>query len=195
MTTANTETNVTDRPREQKLAFYHPNSAGSGSALQLEPRLNRREPDRYNCFFLDMASQKTAARRDGKNQVPATFDWEHKLTVKLDFADICELLAVLEGKAERAGGQRNGLFHQNGTGCTVITFQKNVEKGGYFIGLSKKTQEGSQPVRVNMLVGESEAIGLRSIFQTGLFFITFHAHLFGGLLPVARVSAEKQGGE
>jgi hypothetical protein len=28
--------------RDQKLTFYHPNTAGNGVALQCEPRVNRR---------------------------------------------------------------------------------------------------------------------------------------------------------
>lgn len=146
--------------------------------MQLEPRVNRKEADRYNCFFLEMAPQKTAAGRDAGKMVPATFDWEHKLTVKLDFPDICELLAVLEGRIEKAGGERNGLFHQNGKANTIITLQKNTEKGGFFLGLSKKEKENGQLTRVHLALNESEAIGLRSVFQIGLFFITFYTHLF-----------------
>ena len=179
MTTANGEQKHYDGPRAQKLAFYHPNGTGTGTAVQLEPRLNRRETDRYDCFFLEMAAQKTAGGRDGDKRVPATFDWENKLTVKLDFPDICELLAVLEGRLDKAGGQRNGIYHDNGKACTIITFQKNAEKGGYFLGLSKKGKDAdAQVTRLHVALSESEATGLRSIFQVGLFFITFHAHLF-----------------
>jgi hypothetical protein len=166
------------KPREQRLVIYHPNSAGTGSALQLEPRINRSETDRYNCFFLEMAAQKTAASSQGGKRSFATFDWEHKLIVKLDFNDICELLAVLEGRAEKVGGQRNGLFHENGKACTIITFQKKPDKNGYFLGLSKKDRASEQLSRVHMILSETEAIGLRSLMQSGLFFITFHNHLF-----------------
>ena len=179
MTNGTSETNGADRPREQKLAFYHPNSTGTGAALQLEPRVNRREGDRYNCFFMDMAAQKTAPGCDGGRRVPATFDWEHKLTVKLEFADICELLTVLDGCSERAGGQRNGLYHENSKASTVITFQRSADKGGYLLGLSRKDKTGGQqPFRIHMVLTEGEAIGLRSVFQIGLFLVTFHAHLF-----------------
>lgn len=189
MNTNNTETKknngseaaTTTKMYAQKLAIYHPNSSGSGAAMQMEPRLNRQGSDRYNCFFLDMAPQKTAATRDGGRMVPASFDWEHKLTVKLHFTDICEMLAVLEGRAEKIGGaQKSGLFHRNGNSSTVISLQK-AEKGGYFLGLSKKSAESDTAVRVNITLSEAEAIGLRSIFQAGLFFITFHAQMF----PVA----------
>jgi len=165
--------------RAQRLAFYHPNGDGNGTALQLEPRLNRRSSDRYDCFFLDMAAQKTAGGRDGDRMVPATFDWENKMTVKLDFPDICELMSVLEGRVEKAGGQRNGIYHDNGKACTIIGFHRNTEKGGYHLSLSKKNKDqGAQVTRLHMALSEAEAIGLRCIFQAGLFFITFHSHFF-----------------
>jgi hypothetical protein len=124
-----------------------------------------------------MAAQKSVAGREGDQRVPATFDWEHKLTVKLDFSDICELLAVLEGRQERAGGQRNGLYHENGRSNTMITLQK-AEKGGWYLGLSRKEKETGQIARVQIVLSEAESIGLRCIFQVGLFFVTYHTHLF-----------------
>jgi hypothetical protein len=180
--TMSTETTATtpSKPREEKLVFYHPNSSGTGAALQLEPRFNRRESDRYNCFFLDLATQKTAASGEGGRSVPATFDWEHKLTVKLDFADLCELLAVLEGKTDKAGGQRNGLYHDNGKACTIIAFQRSTEKAGYLLSLSKKIKQDGQIVRANFVLSDAEALGLRAILQVGLFFLSFHAQLLGG---------------
>ena len=174
MTTAQApEQNSTPKTYSQKLAFYHPNSPGNGSALQLEPRLNRHEGDRYNCFFFEMATQKTAATRNDDKRAPATFDWEHKLTVKLDFTDICELLTVLEGHADKVGDQRNGLYHENGKSNTLITFQKG-EKGGYLVGLSRKDKQGGQISRTHIILTDAEAIGLRCILQTSLFVLTFH---------------------
>ena len=171
-----------NRPREQKLVLYHPSSAGNGSAFQLEPRFNRRGTDRYNCFFLELANQKTTASMAEGRKVPATFDWENKLTVKLDFSDLCEFLCVLEGRSDKAGGQRNGLYHDNGEASTLITFQRNTEKGGYFVSLSRKSKAGA-PARAHFLLGETEAAGLRALFQTGLFFMVFHGQLFPA--PVA----------
>lgn len=158
------------------LVLYHPNGKGTGSALQLELRLNRAGEDRYDCFFLEMALQKTAADNGKEGRTPATFDWAGKVTVKLDFADICELLAVLEGRAEQAGGQRNGIYHEAGNTNTVIGFKKNPE-GGYFAGVSRKDKQGSQLFKGHMLLSEAEAIGLRCILQSGLFFMTFHRNL------------------
>lgn len=178
-----TDSNSTGEPatngrmRRQKLTLYHPNSAGNGAAMQLEPRLNRSDSDRYNCFFMEMASQRSVAARTNDKTEPASFDWAKKLTVKLDFADVCEMLAVLEGRVDKLGGQRNGLFHKSGNASTIITLQK-ADRGGYFLGLSRKAAGDETAARVNMTLTDAEAIGLRALFQTGLFFITFHSHLF-----------------
>jgi hypothetical protein len=166
------------KPRERKLVFYHPSVAGTGSAMQLDPRVNRGEADRYNCFFMEMAAQKTTMGRDGTKKVFPTFDWANKLTVKLEFTDTCEMLAVLEGRQERAGGTRNGLYHETERGSTVITFLRNADKSGYLLGLSRKDKTSGGLVKIHIALSESEAVGLRSIFQAGLFFITFHTHLF-----------------
>lgn len=164
--------------REQKLSFYHPVSAGNGVALQIEPRVNRREADRYNCFFFEMAAQKAVAEREDGKRAFAAFDWENKMTVKLDFADICELLMVLEGRQERVGGQKSGLYHDTGKANTVISFGRIPEKSGYSFGLSRKDKETGQVTRLSIGLSEAEALGLRCVLQAGLFFITFHTHLF-----------------
>ncbi|MEI6563920.1 MAG: hypothetical protein WCO42_06410 [bacterium] len=166
------------KPRDQKLTYYHPTSSGNGVALQIDPRVNRREGDRYNCFFFEMAAQKTAPERDGEKRGYSSFDWENKLTVKMDFGDLCELLLVLEGKQERVGGQKNGLYHDTEKANTVISFGRIPEKSGYSFGLSRKEKESGKLTRLTIGLSEAEAIGLRCIIQSGLFFITFHSHLF-----------------
>jgi hypothetical protein len=157
----------------QSLNLYHQNGRGSGSAVRLELRLNQRGEDRYNCFFLELAPQKTcAARLNGKMQ-PATFDWERKITVKLDFPDVCELLTVLEGKTARIGGERGGLYHQTPNANTLINFQKNEEQRTYYLGVSKKKDQDQAPQKLGITLTEVEATGLRCLFQVGLFYITF----------------------
>jgi hypothetical protein len=176
--TTDTSTANTATTYPQPLRLYHPSGSGTGSAMQLEPRFSSAGEDRYNCFFLEMAAQKTTGRQEDGNRVHATFDWKAKLAVKLDFTDICELLTVLEGQSEKVGGSHNGLYHQNGSTSTIITFQKS-EKGGYVIGLSRKDAADGEARRVCMVLSTAEAIGLRSIFQGSLFFLAFHQHLFG----------------
>ena len=156
------------------LAIYHPNGRGAGSAMRLEPRINRDGDDRYNCFFLEMAAQKSTAQRAGGKTDYATFDWERKITVKLGFLDVSELLTVLEGRAPHVGGPRKGLYHASGNGNTLIAFSRDqTERGGYYLSLSRKREGDSEPSRVAIGLSEVEATGLRCLLQTGLFFVTF----------------------
>lgn len=161
----------------QSLGLYHQNGRGTGSALRLELRLNRAGEHRYNCFFLEMATQKTCVQRQNGETQPATFDWERKVTVKLDFIDVCELLTVLEGRAGKVGGERSGLYHTAGGANTLIGFQRNAEQHTYYLGLSKKRDKDETPQKIGMTLSEVEATGLRNLFQTGLFYITFNGAL------------------
>lgn len=156
-----------------RFALYHPTASGGGCALRLDPRVDGDRNGRARCFFLEMAAQKTVASELDGRRVPATFDWEHKLTVKLDMPDLCELLAVLEGHAEKAGGTRNGLYHDNGRGSTVISLQRNSERGGFGFGLSRKENGASQVVRHHMVLSAAEALGLAVIFRAGIERLVF----------------------
>ena len=160
------------------LAFYHPSGSGRGAAMRLEPRFSNAQGDRYNCFFMEMATQQTSMHNAQGKRVHATFNWQEKLSVKLGFNDICEMLVVLEGRAEKVGGSRGGLFHQNGDTNTIISCQKG-EQGGYLIGLSRKDMKTGHASRIHIVLQEAEAVGLRHVLQTSLFFLSFHQHLFG----------------
>lgn len=169
------ETSANNYP--QPLRFYHPSPSGRGAAMQLEPRFSHDPEARYNCFFLELAAQQTPPRQADGQRVHATFNWQEKLAVKLDFSDICELLTVLEGRAEKVGGARGSLFHQSSVANTIITFQR-ADQGGYMLGLSRKEGESGQASRVSIVLSEAEALGLRHVLQSSLFFLSFHQHLF-----------------
>jgi hypothetical protein len=182
------------RQRQGVLTLYHPNSKGTGSALQLELRMNRSDEERYDCFFLEMALQKTVATGGREARTPATFDWARKATVKLDFLDVCEMLTVLEGKCEQAGGQRNGIYHESGDTNTIISFKRNAETPGYCLGLSRKDRQGNQVFKGHIVLSEAEAIGLRCIFQSALFFMHFNASLQAAAEPswIMRMAEKRQ---
>jgi len=110
--------------------------------------------------------------------VHATFDWEQKITVKLDFSDISELLTVLDGVSDHVGGKREALYHQNGDANTMIHFSRHAS-GGIALSLSRKRVGDSQPNRIGTVLGHAEAVGLRHILHMGLFFITFPAIAIG----------------
>lgn len=169
-----------DRPPDYKgrsICFYHPNRKGTGSALRIEPRVNRHGEDRYNCFFMELAMQQTTAQRKGDTHNYATFDWANKITVKLGFLDVSELLLVLEGRLPQVGGSRNGLYHASGQGNTLIGFTRHEERAAYCLSVSRKGAEQATPVRMAIHLSDVEAMGLRCLFQTGLFFVTFPSAL------------------
>lgn len=156
------------------VVFYHPNGKGTGSAASFELRLNRDGEEGYDCFFLEMADQKST-KQAGSN---ATFDWANKITVKLGFMDVCEFLTVLEGKADSVGGARKSLYHQTNGSNTLIGLTARKEGGGYFLGLSKRSKGQDGQKRISLCLSEVEATGLRQVLQTGLFFMSFHSSLF-----------------
>jgi hypothetical protein len=164
--------------RSGRLVLYHANATGTGMAVRFEMRLNREGEDRYDCFFLEMAHQQKAEANASGGGATGRFDWERKATVKLDFADLCEFLLVLEGRRDAAGG-KNGLYHQVPGASTLIAFKRTAEPDGnrYLIGVSKKAKDGAQIFKGHIVLSEAEALGLRCILQTGLFFLTFNSSL------------------
>ena len=162
------------RTRSDSVTLYRANAQGTGAVVRIEPRINLRPGDRYNCFFLEMARQNPAPAEGSETGKRATFDWENKITVKLTFPDLCEFLAVLEGSYPKVGGKRDGLYHQNGDIGTVIRFARH-DSGGYAIGLSRKQGENGDVQSLRMILSEAEGIGLRHFLGVGLFFIALPA--------------------
>lgn len=170
-------TETAQRPRSGRITLYHPNRNGNGAAVQLELRLNREGEKGYDCFFLEMARQQSASSTKDGHRTPAKFDWAKKVTVKLDFRDVCEMLTVLEGRRDQAGEGQRGIYHETGNTNTIIALKKGTETNGYLLALSKKTKDGEEVFRGHVQLSEAEAIGLRCLFQTGLFFMAFNSSL------------------
>lgn len=172
---ANENSVSTETPdyRGRSIEFYHPNAKGTGSVLRFEPRVNRTGEDRYNCFFLEIAAQKCTAGAAGNETGFATFDWENKIIVKLGFLDISEMIMVLEGRATKLGGQRSGLYHASGQGNTLISLTRQDDRKNYLLTVSRKRKGAQEAQRISIALTEVEATGLRCLFQTGLFFVTF----------------------
>ena len=167
------------RHQNGRLTYYHANSKGSGTAVRLELKMAANQKNGHGCFFLEMARQKTPPGRDGRSRTPATFDWESKATVKLSFTDVCELLTVLEDRQSAAGPRGRGLYHEAKTVNTIIGFRRNAERGGYNLNISRKNAEGATVFRGHILLSPAECVGLRSVFQAGLFHMAFHSSMRG----------------
>lgn len=165
-----------------RLTFYHPTQAGSGAAVRLAFRLRRPEEERDSCFFLEMAKQKTAPSRSADGaRTAATFDWQNRAVVKIDFLDAGEMLTVLEGKAEQIRGGK-GLYHDSGESTTIIGFRKNADPAGYSLDISRKSKaDGKEAFKGYILLSEAEGIGMRCMLQQGLSVLAF-ANLVSRLL-------------
>ena len=122
---------------------------------------------------MEMAQQKTTASGGKNDRTPATFDWEHKATVKLGFMDACEILAVLQQKQPSVGSNGKGLYHVNGEMDTLIGLRTNTERKGYTVGISRKDKQGNQVFKGHFLLSPTEAIGLEAIFSAALFHMAF----------------------
>ncbi|NQU40396.1 MAG: hypothetical protein HQ523_10625 [Lentisphaerae bacterium] len=171
MSDTNETTTQATYSNQGQIAFYHANSKGSGAALRFEfkPPTGRRN----GCFFMEMAQQKTPAIGAAKNRTAATFDWEHKATVKLSFMDVCETLAVLQQKQPSLGSNGKGLYHVNGEMDTLIGLRTNTEREGFTVGISRKDKQGNQIFKGHFLLSPTEAIGLEAIFSAALFYMAF----------------------
>jgi hypothetical protein len=156
------------------LTYYHPNGKGTGTAVRFELRLNRPGETRYDCFFLEMAAQKATAPAARPGRQTASFDWEKKVTVKLGFLDVCELLTVFEGQQPQAGGARNGIYHETDETNTIIALRRETERAGFLLGVSRKTRGGEAVFKGHILLTPAEATGLRCVFQGALFTMAFH---------------------
>ena len=162
------ESRVTFRNCGQ-LAFHHPNRRGDGRALRFELKL----PDipwEAGFLFMEMAHQNPTER--DRNRSFATFDWERKVTVKLGFIDVCEILAVLEGEQEQAGGDR-GLYHAAPGMNTLIGCRRSADLAGVWIDVSRKSERDGQGFKGTFLLRPTEALGLRHVLRQGLFHLAF----------------------
>lgn len=156
-----------------RLTFYHPTVRGGGAALRLEYRWPRAGEERAACLFLELALQLDSPppAPGAGGRMAAQFDWERKATVKLDFFDVCEVLAVLQGRQTHAGGER-GLYHAANGMNTVIACQRR-EDGGVLIGVSRRNKAGEQIFKGHIVLRAPESAGLAMVLEAGMFPLAF----------------------
>ena len=125
-----------------KLSYYHANSKGTGSALQME--LHPAHDDTAGSIFLSIARQKTAGSREQGKVIMPSFDWKNKAVLKLDVSDLSQILQVMRGIQESIADGK-GLFHRSMNATTVIKFEHRIEpRPGYAIDVWKKPHDGEQ---------------------------------------------------
>ena len=122
------------------LTFYHPNSKGSGAAVEL--KLHPAHDNVNGSIMLRIANQSAVGDRRTPAPTYARFDWENAICVKLDFNDLCKVLQVFRGECESIDGDR-GLYHQTARAATKIQLRHLVEPvSGYSLEVYRNLREG-----------------------------------------------------
>jgi len=159
------------RPR---LAFYHANGKGTGSAAKFEvvPAVG----DRDGAIFLTLAQQKSVAAGslDQGNRQHATFDWANRITVKLNFSDLCQMLLVLKGQAQTIA-EGKGLYHDSRATTTLINVTRQTEPhSGWALEVSRRGKNVAEAVsRARIVFGAAEVFGLGTVLEQSLSLLAF----------------------
>lgn len=155
-----------------KFAIYHPNGKGTGCALKMD--LHPAHGDQDGCIMMSIAPQKTLGDLRGPSKKFPTFDWENRICVKLDFADICKLLQVFRGEVE-ALEDGKGLYHRSARYTTRIVFRHLIEPvQGYSLEVYRDTPGHPEQNRVTHIVlNPWEALGVGISFENSIGVICF----------------------
>ena len=175
-TTAPESNSDKTQPRNYRpaLTFYHANGKGTGSVASFETIPATSERD--GAVFLSLAQQKSVASGSAEqgNRQHATFDWANRLTVKLNFGDLCQILSVLKGSSTTINDGK-GLYHDNRNTTTIINLTLQTEPcHGHSLEISRRSKSGGDPAsRVRILFNASEAYGLGVVLEQTLSLLAF----------------------
>ena len=155
-----------------QLSLYHPSAKGTGCALKLE--LHPAHGDTDGCIMMTLAGQKTVGSAFGGPTKFASFDWEHKITVKLDFSDICMMLQVFRGECETIADGK-GLYHTSPAGSTKIVLRHVIEpRLGYMLEAYRNAPGSSgEGLSARIMLTTAEAYGIATSFEHSIGIICF----------------------
>lgn len=164
------EQNGKARLLRPKLRLYHANQKGTGCALSME--LHPAHDETAGSIMMSVANQLTTGDRRGPNPTFPTFDWENKITVKLEFADLCRILQVLRGECESLEGDR-GIYHQTAWAKTRIVLRHLISPvAGYSLDLFRVPKTGEE-LRAHFHFHPEEALGLLEAISGSMAIVTF----------------------
>lgn len=156
------------------LSFYHANGKGTGSVARFEvvPASGRRD----GSVYLTLAPQKSVASGSNEqgNRQHATFDWENRVTTKLNFSDLCLMLPVFKGQATNIN-EGKGLYHNSRNMTTIINLSHQTDPyPGFALDVSRRNKTGAESqVRVRILFNAAEAYGLSVVLEQALGLLAF----------------------
>jgi len=171
----NANTKKTTAPAEgfrPRFAIYHPNGKGTGCAMKME--LHPAHGDQDGCIMMCVAPQKTVGDLHGATRKFPTFDWENRICVKLDFADICKMLQVFRGECETLEDGK-GLYHRSARHTTRIVFRHMTDPvQGYSLEVYRDTAGHPEDTRsAHLMLNPWEALGVGISFENSIGVICF----------------------
>lgn len=165
---------LTTRAYRPRLSFYHANNKGSGSVAQFE--VVPASGERDGVVFLTLAQQKSVATGtvEQGNRQYATFDWQNRVTVKLNFSDLCQMLQVLRGTATTIA-EGKGLYHSSHNTTTIINLTRLADPyPGLALEVSRKSKTESEALnRIRIVFNNAEAFGVGAVLEQSLGVIAF----------------------
>lgn len=156
------------------LTLYHANGKGTGSAARFEvvPASGRRE----GSVYLTLAQQKSVASGSSEqgNRQHATFDWANRVTVKLNFSDLCLMLPVFKGQVATIS-EGKGLYHSSRSMTTIINLSYQADPyPGVSLDVSRRSKAGDDAAqRVRILFNAAEAYGLGVVLEQAMGLLAF----------------------
>ena len=166
--------NYTSYKERPDFAVYHPNGKGTGCAFRMN--LHPAHDDRDGCIMVSFANQNSVGNRRAAVPTYPTFDWKNRVSVKLDFADICKMIQVLRGTSAGLEDGR-GLYHRSAKFATKITLKHIMEPvEGFMLGVYrapalKTVAEPEQSARI--LLNTWEALGIALAFENSIGVVCF----------------------
>ena len=155
--------------RRPGLTIYHPNGKGSGCAVVFA--LHPAHDDTAGSIMLTLANQKTVG--DVRTSQYPTVDWENKMTVRLDFPDLCKILQVLRGECESIDDGR-GLYHSIKKCSTRISFRHVTEPcQGYALEVHRTYSETKAGVGARIMFTPAESLGLTEAISASMPLVAF----------------------
>lgn len=153
-----------------KLALYHPNAKGTGSAIILELYpATMNEDGHILCVF---ANQLTVGNPTGANLTYSTFDWDNSLWVWLDFKDLCHILQVFRGECESINDGR-GLFKYCGDVINIVHLEHRVDPiPCYQLSITQRNKNGDDDRRY-FVITPAESLGICEAVSGSMYLIAF----------------------
>ena len=158
-----------------RLAFYHANQNGTGSALTVEmsPATGTREGLVYMTIApQDPAPANVVTTATGKRC--AALKWRNRICMKLTFTEAAEVAMALGGvtKELRHAG-KTGFYHALRDTVTTMDMRQSEDRPGVFLAVSRtvKGEDGKQ--NCCFAFSPAEAYGLRLALEQSMSLLAF----------------------